>query len=206
MATGNDILKQIKDEDTDTKPVKIATREQLDAELKNLDEQLKLLARERKANKSESATCNVPSTARRILSKYEAIKKQEAEMLNKNNTSDVSLGTSKINYIDPRITVAWLKKWDDRLRKEAPQKKTKVKTETKEEQAAQTGTSEKMELHLHVMNIGQFFPMTLQKKFRWAALDDNGKDISPQWTFVKDAQKKMRTLESGSRKNDAADA
>ena len=198
--------KQIKDEDTDTKPVKIATREQLDAELKNLDEQLKLLARERKANKSESATCNVPSTARRILSKYEAIKKQEAEMLNKNNTSDVSLGTSKINYIDPRITVAWLKKWDDRLRKEAPQKKTKVKTETKEEQAAQTATSEKMELHLHVMNIGQFFPMTLQKKFRWAALDDNGKDISPQWTFVKDAQKKMRTLESGSRKNDAADA
>lgn len=194
---------KVKKEEEDVKPAKITTRAQLNEELEGLDEHLKLLERERKSNKSESANCNVPSTARKILNKYEAIKKQEAEMMNKNNTSDVSLGTSKINYIDPRITVAWLKKWDDRLQAEAPQKKQqKVKSESKEALAANSATSEKMELNLQVMNIGQFFPMTLQKKFRWAAFDDNGKDISPRWSFVKDARKKMRTLESGSRKQE----
>lgn len=191
---------QVKDEEEEVKPTRITTRDQLEEELRGLDDHLKVLERERKANKSESNSCNVPSTARKILNKYEAIKKQEAEMMNKNNTSDVSLGTSKINYIDPRITVAWLKHWDERLRKDVPQKKTKVKTEGKEVHEAHMATSEKMELDLQVMNIGQFFPMALQKKFKWAAFDDNGKDISPRWTFVKDAQKKMRTLESGSRK------
>ena len=57
-----------------------------------------------------------------------------------------------------------------------------------------------MELNLRVMNVGQFFPMTLQKKFKWAAFDDDGSDISPDWTFVKDAQRKMRTFESAERK------
>lgn len=191
--------KEVKDEPEEEKPIRgITTQEQLDAELKALDEHLKVLERERKSNKSEASSCQVPTVARRILSKYETIKKQEAELLNKNNTSDVSLGTSKINYIDPRITVAWLKKWDLRLRDaEALQKKTKQKTEKNDVDPVQ---SEKMELDLHVMNIGQFFPMTLQKKFKWAAFDDNGKDIPPTWTFVKDADKKMRTLGSGERK------
>ncbi|WFD00840.1 DNA topoisomerase [Malassezia yamatoensis] len=193
---------QLKSEEQDEKPARITSREQLNEELRGLDLQLKVLERERKKNRSEATSCNVPSTARKILNKYEAIKKQEAELTNKSNTSDVSLGTSKINYIDPRITISWLKKWDMQLQKIAPQKKTKVKTESKEAQAANSATSEKMELHLQVMNIGQFFPMTLQKKFRWAAFDDDGKDISARWSFVKDATKKMRTLESGSRKED----
>jgi len=195
---------------------RITSKEQLAQELKAQDEHLALLERERKSNRSEATSCNVPSVARRILSKYEAIKKQEAEMANKNNTSDVSLGTSKINYIDPRITVAWLKKWDARLARNMPQKKPapKVKKEEvkKEDsgavksekrdspQAPTTAESEKMELNLRVMNVGQFFPMTLQKKFKWAAFDDDGSDISPDWTFVKDAQRKMRTFESAERK------
>lgn len=190
--------KKVKKEDTEAKPARgITSRAQLEQELKGLDAQLAVLARERASNKSEAATCNVPSSARKILGKYEAIKKQEAEMTNKHNTSDVSLGTSKINYIDPRITLAWLKKWDKRLEDITPEKKTKVKAETKEMLAA---TSEKMELHLKVLAIGQFFPMTLQKKFRWAAVEENGKELSARWCFVKDARKKMRTLESGTRK------
>ncbi|WFD32132.1 DNA topoisomerase [Malassezia sp. CBS 17886] len=194
---------RVKKEDADVKPARIATRAQLDTELAALDAQLGALERERQAGKSETTSCNVPSTARKILSKYEAIKKQEAELRNKNNTSDVSLGTSKINYIDPRITVAWLKKWDKRLQNAAPVKKPKVKSEAgakTESPAPTTATSEKMELDLQVMNIGQFFPMTLQKKFKWAALDDHGADLPADWSFVKDAQKKMRTLDSGERK------
>lgn len=195
-----------KEEDIDVKvPKGIATRADLHAELKKLDEHLKMLERERKSNKSEANSCNVPSTARRILAKYEAIKKQEAELLNKNNTSDVSLGTSKINYIDPRITVAWLKKWDAKLQTIAPPKPAKEKkNKVKKEEGAQTppdpATSEKMELDLKVMNIGQFFPMTLQKKFKWASFDDRGKPLPSNWTFVKDARSKMRKLGSAERK------
>lgn len=203
--------KKEKDEGEEGVRARITSKEQLAQELKAQDEHLALLERERKSNRSEATSCNVPSVARRILSKYEAIKKQEAEMANKNNTSDVSLGTSKINYIDPRITVAWLKKWDARLARNMPQKKPapKVKKEDsgadKSEkhdspQALTTAESEKMELNLRVMNVGQFFPMTLQKKFKWAAFDDDGSDISPDWTFVKDAQRKMRTFESAERK------
>ncbi|PKI83396.1 Top1p [Malassezia vespertilionis] len=163
----------------DFKPVRgITTKEQLDAELKNMDKQLKVWERERKTNKSESPSCNVPSTARKILTKYETIKKQEAELLNKNNTSDVSLGTSKINYIDPRITVAWLKKWDKHLQYNVSKKKnSKPKKEEQETKDAIAAVSEKMELDLKVMNIGQFFPMTLQKKFKWAAVDDDGESM-----------------------------
>lgn len=201
--------KKIKDEEEDIKVSKISTKAELDAELKKVDGHLKMLERERKSNKSEATSCNVPSVARKILSKYEAIKKQEAELLNKHNTSDVSLGTSKMNYIDPRITVAWLKKWDKKLQSltpKNPKKGTadsgtsnkKVKKEPIKSDSA--AASEKMELDLEVMNIGQFFPMTLQKKFKWASFDDNNSPLPPNWTFVKNADQKMRKLSSAERK------
>ena len=202
---------KVKKEEKDNEEVKtskgITTKAELQAELKKLDAHLKILQRERKTNKSEANSCNVPSTARRILSKYEAIKKQEAELLNKNNTSDVSLGTSKMNYIDPRITVAWLKKWDAKLQTMTPKKPAKASESNKkssktksEEPPPDPATSEKMELNLQVMNIGQFFPMTLQKKLKWASFDEKGKPLPPNWSFVKDARKKMRTLGSAERK------
>jgi DNA topoisomerase-1 len=167
------------------------------------------------------------------------IRKQEAELANKNNTSDVALGTSKLNYIDPRITLAWLKEWDDRLvamamgsdRGVGVTKKVKKEKEediqsTKKGKIAKkqashgsnnsTGDREKMEIGLQVMNISQFFANALQKKFRWAASDDDGRDITAKWVFVKDAQSKMRKFESAERKGgtsssmaamtDAADA
>ena len=199
-------------------------KKQVDEELKALTETAKRLEKERKTNKSQAASCNFASSAKKILSKYEMIKKQEAELVNKNNTSDVALSTSKLNYIDPRITLAWLKEWDDRLidlgqGKGAPKKKVKKEEEEEDVKpkkgarggkkgaaAAKTGTanstgdSEKMELGLQVMNISQFFANALQKKFKWAASGDDGRDISAKWVFVKDAQSKMRKLDSAERK------
>ncbi|PWZ02047.1 DNA topoisomerase I [Testicularia cyperi] len=197
-------------------------KKQVDDELKALDETLKRLEKERKTNKSQAASCNFASSAKKILSKYEAINKQEAELVNKNNTSDVALGTSKLNYIDPRITLAWLKRWDNNLLEMGKGKTAGGKKVKKEEPATQdvkpkgkagravkkeqrgtsnsTGDSEKMELGLQVMNIGQFFANALQKKFKWAASDDDGRDISESWQFVKDSQSKMRKFESAERK------
>jgi len=39
----------------------------------------------------------------------ERIVNYEAQLATKDQTKDVALGTSKINYMDPRITVAWCK-------------------------------------------------------------------------------------------------
>ena len=36
----------------------------------------------------------------------------EVELRNKEENKEVSLGTSKANYMDPRITVAWCKRCD----------------------------------------------------------------------------------------------
>merc|ERR1711916_54928 len=52
-------------------------------------------------------------SAEQLKKKLEQVKKKKATLKTqleiKNETKTVSLGTSKINYIDPRITVAWCK-------------------------------------------------------------------------------------------------
>lgn len=40
----------------------------------------------------------------------EDIKKLEADIKNRDENKEVALGTSKINYMDPRISVAWCKR------------------------------------------------------------------------------------------------
>ena len=45
----------------------------------------------------------------RIAKKQEAIAKQEVLAQNREDLKTVALGTSKINYMDPRVTVAWCK-------------------------------------------------------------------------------------------------
>ena len=38
------------------------------------------------------------------------IEKHDLAMKNKDENKEVALGTSKINYIDPRVSVAWCKR------------------------------------------------------------------------------------------------
>ncbi len=46
---------------------------------------------------------------RQIEKKRDALKKLELNAKVKEDLKTVALGTSKINYLDPRITVAWCK-------------------------------------------------------------------------------------------------
>ena len=48
------------------------------------------------------------------------IDKAKEDMLQKDRLKNVSLGTSKINYNDPRITVAWCKRHDVPIHKPFP--------------------------------------------------------------------------------------
>eukprot|EP00668_Euglena_longa_P029240 GGOE01036584.1.p1 GENE.GGOE01036584.1~~GGOE01036584.1.p1 ORF type:complete len:200 (-),score=38.81 GGOE01036584.1:190-717(-) len=69
---------------------------------------------------------NFPSDITRIETKMTQVKQQitkiESEMRVKDDTKTVSLGTSKVNYIDPRIISAWCK------RNEVPIEKVFAKT------------------------------------------------------------------------------
>lgn len=47
---------------------------------------------------------------KRIEQWHEKIKKLELDIRNKDENKEVALGTSKINYMDPRISVAWCKR------------------------------------------------------------------------------------------------
>ena len=67
----------------------------------------------RQANKAKQAEAhkfkNVPdedAIDKRIEMWTEKVKKMEVELRNKEENKEVSLGTSKANYMDPRITVA----------------------------------------------------------------------------------------------------
>ena len=46
----------------------------------------------------------------RIENWADNIRKLEVDIRNRDENKDVALGTSKINYMDPRISVAWCKR------------------------------------------------------------------------------------------------
>ena len=52
----------------------------------------------------------VESLDMRIEKWGETIKKLEADIRSRDENKEVALGTSKINYMDPRISVAWCKR------------------------------------------------------------------------------------------------
>lgn len=52
-----------------------------------------------------------------IERKKKALDNLNEKMKSKEELKDVALGTSKINYLDPRITVAWCKRMDVPLEK-----------------------------------------------------------------------------------------
>jgi DNA topoisomerase-1 len=56
---------------------------------------------------------SAPTTAAvdaRLEKWSEDIRKFEVDLRNKDENKEVALGTSKINYMDPRISVAWCKR------------------------------------------------------------------------------------------------
>ena len=57
---------------------------------------------------------NQAKNASKIESTIKKLDKLLAERVVKDETKNVSLGTSKINYNDPRITVAWCKRHEVR--------------------------------------------------------------------------------------------
>jgi len=68
--------------------------------------------KELKATKTQSAM-NVYEKKKKTVERLkDQLAKLEMGLLDKEEGKTISLGTSKLNYLDPRISVAWSKKWE----------------------------------------------------------------------------------------------
>jgi len=80
----------------------------------------------KKDSKAVDKSGKMPKSAEACDSKMTKLKEQitqkEYEIKNKEDNAEVALSTSKINYMDPRITISWCKK------KEVPIEKLFPKT------------------------------------------------------------------------------
>ena len=76
---------------------------------KNFKEQISKIDEEIEKVKEDKSNETKKSRVTKLNMKLKKLKaKKELKLELKN----ISLGTSKINYIDPRITIAWIKKHD----------------------------------------------------------------------------------------------
>jgi DNA topoisomerase-1 len=76
---------------------------------KNFKEQITKLDQEIDQVKEDKAK---ETNKKKLIKLNTKLKKLKAKKELKLELKNISLGTSKINYIDPRITIAWIKKHD----------------------------------------------------------------------------------------------
>ena len=90
----------------------------LDERLKEIKAEFKELAKERKTKKVEPRRATTEEKLLDAIIKMdERIATAKIQMGDRDKLKDVALGTSKINYIDPRLTVAWARKYEVPLEK-----------------------------------------------------------------------------------------
>lgn len=73
-------------------------------------QELKAIKREAKSNASMAK--KLDSKKKQIERLEEQLQKLEVQATDKEENKDIALGTSKLNYLDPRISVSWCKKWE----------------------------------------------------------------------------------------------
>lgn len=81
------------------------------AEVAEQKSELKRAKAEYKNSKSQTSQKKVEQAEKKLKRTEEALKKLEVQATDREENKDVALGTSKLNYLDPRISVAWCKKW-----------------------------------------------------------------------------------------------
>ncbi|XP_048745493.2 DNA topoisomerase I, mitochondrial-like [Ostrea edulis] len=65
-----------------------------------------------KATKTEKAKQALTKRKAQLERLEEQLTKLEVQATDKEENKEIALGTSKLNYLDPRISVAWCKKWE----------------------------------------------------------------------------------------------
>lgn len=65
-----------------------------------------MITNNRKINKNRK----VESKEKQVEKLKDGLRKMEIQVTDKEENKDIALGTSKLNYLDPRISVAWCKR------------------------------------------------------------------------------------------------
>lgn len=103
---------EVSDDESDSDSDKKKRKKKADKKVKEEIEEKP--AKKVKKEPKEDDGFVMPTTLSGCESKYkkilEKIEKTKAKMVEKGELRNVALGTSKINYMDPRITIAWCKK------------------------------------------------------------------------------------------------
>jgi DNA topoisomerase-1 len=82
----------------------------IDAKKAEVDEQKKEFKRakaEYKNSKNQTSQKKMEQAEKKLQRTEEALKKLEVQALDREENKDIALGTSKLNYLDPRISIAW---------------------------------------------------------------------------------------------------
>ncbi|KAG9509934.1 DNA topoisomerase 1, partial [Fragariocoptes setiger] len=86
--------------------------ENLDQKITEKEKQLKAAKKELKQAKSEKDSKAKEKLTKRINQINDQLHKLDIQKKDKAENKTIALGTSKLNYLDPRISVAWCKKYD----------------------------------------------------------------------------------------------
>ena len=78
--------------------------------IKEAEKGLKQAKKAYKNNGSVAEKANVDKKKKTLQRLLEQIEKLEIQKTDKDENKTIALGTSKLNYLDPRISVAWCKK------------------------------------------------------------------------------------------------
>ena len=80
--------------------------------IKDAQKQLKAAKKAYKGGGSEAEKQNVEKRKKTLERLLEQLEKLEIMKTDRDENKSIALGTSKLNYLDPRISVAWCKKHD----------------------------------------------------------------------------------------------
>ncbi|XP_071508715.1 DNA topoisomerase I, mitochondrial-like [Diadema antillarum] len=82
------------------------------ADVKDARKGLKAIKSEYKASRNEKLKAAMEKKHKQVQRLEEQLAKLEMTATDKEENKEIALGTSKLNYLDPRISVAWCKKWE----------------------------------------------------------------------------------------------
>uniref|UniRef100_A0A3Q0S205 DNA topoisomerase I n=1 Tax=Amphilophus citrinellus TaxID=61819 RepID=A0A3Q0S205_AMPCI len=80
-------------------------------QLADAKRELKSAKADAKVRKDEKSKKAVESKKKAVQRVEEQLMKLEVQATDREENKQIALGTSKLNYLDPRISVAWCKKW-----------------------------------------------------------------------------------------------
>ncbi|XP_033914491.2 DNA topoisomerase 1 isoform X1 [Acipenser ruthenus] len=91
----------------------------LQTKIDSKKDQISASRRELKSAKADAKVRRDEKTKKCVESKKKAVQRLEEQLMklevqatDREENKQIALGTSKLNYLDPRISVAWCKKWD----------------------------------------------------------------------------------------------